>query len=48
MIGSTVVAGEECIFSIQSNLAAILPISGRMPSSDIHGIRYAAGARVVF
>ena len=39
MIGSTVVAGEECILAIKSNLAVILPISGRMSWSNIAGIR---------
>ena len=39
MIGSTVVAGEECIFAIESNLAVILPMSGRMSWFNIAGIR---------
>lgn len=39
MIGSTVVAGEECIFPVQSNLAVILPMSDRMSWFNIAGIR---------
>jgi hypothetical protein len=39
---------EEPRFSSQGNLAAILPISGRMSSSIIAGIRCTGEARVVF
>jgi hypothetical protein len=43
-----VVARKEAILAIQSNLAAILPISGRMSSSIIAGIHFTGEARVVF
>ena len=39
---------EEPRFSSQGNLAAILPISGRMSSSIIAGIHCTGEARVVF
>jgi hypothetical protein len=42
---SFIVTGEETIFSIQRNLAVILPISGRKSSSTIVGIRFTDGAR---
>jgi hypothetical protein len=41
-------AGEQPRLSSKSNLAAILPISGRMSSSIIAGIRCTGEARVVF
>jgi hypothetical protein len=39
---------EEPRFSSQGNLAVIVPISGRMSSSIIAGIRCTGEARVVF
>jgi hypothetical protein len=42
---TVVVAGEQAIFSIQRNLAVILPISGRMSVYIIAGIRCTGKAR---
>ena len=43
-----IVAGEQCVLAIERNLADILPISGRMSSSTIAGIRFMGKARVAF
>jgi hypothetical protein len=40
--------GEERILAIKRHLAVILPISGRMSSSTIAGIRCTGKARVAF
>jgi hypothetical protein len=45
---TTFAATEQRIFSAKCNLAAILPISGRMSSSIIAGIHCTGEARVVF
>lgn len=47
-LASRVAAGEEPVLSSKSNLAVILPMSGRTSSSTIAGIRYTGGARVAF
>jgi hypothetical protein len=48
LLAATVGAGEEMIFAPERNLADILPISGRMSSSTIAGIRFMGKARVAF
>jgi hypothetical protein len=41
-------AGEQIILPAEGNLADIMPISGRMSSSTIAGIRFMGKARVAF
>ena len=48
VLAAAIGAGKERILAIQRNLAVILPISGRMSSSTIAGIRCTGGACVVF
>ena len=48
MLAAAVGTGEEMVFAPERNLAVILPISGRMSSSTIVGIRCAGKARVAF
>jgi hypothetical protein len=48
LLAATVGAGEEMIFAPERHLAVILPISGRMSSSTIAGIRCTGKARVAF
>jgi hypothetical protein len=44
-LSAAIGACEQPRFSAQGNLAVILPISGRMSSSTIVGIRFTDGAR---
>jgi hypothetical protein len=48
IFGAAIVTREESILARKSNLALILPISGRMSSCTIAGIRCMGGACVVF
>jgi hypothetical protein len=48
MLGTSVGTGEQSILTIEGNLAAIVPISGRMSSSIIAGIHCTGEARIVF
>jgi hypothetical protein len=48
VLRTLIVAGEQCVLAIKRNLADILPISGRMSSSTIAGIRFMGKARVAF
>jgi hypothetical protein len=48
VLRALIVTGEERILAIKRNLADILPISGRMSSSTIAGIRFMGKARVAF
>jgi len=48
VLRALIVTGEERILAIKHNLADILPISGRMSSSTIAGIRFMGKARVAF
>jgi hypothetical protein len=48
VLRAEIVAGKQSVLAIDRNLEVILPISGRMSSFTIAGIRCAGGARVAF
>jgi hypothetical protein len=48
ILRTDVVSREERVFASKNNLAVILPVSGKMSSSTIAGIRFMGGVCVAF